>query len=155
MIRRIHLLALALTLAAAACGNHDGVLVDPQPIDGVAGSLSEQRQVWERQGVDDYRVAFSRVCFCVQPGTVQVTVRDGQIVDVRQVESGERLPRERFAEYLTVDALFDAIVAAQARNEYTAVKFHPTLGYPVEADVGTLANDAGVRYLLSGLARID
>lgn len=154
MIRRISLLALALTLSAA-CGTQDGVLVDPQPVQGVAGNLAEQRQRWERQGIDDYRVAFSRECFCVQPGTVQITVRDGRITDVRQVANGQPVPSETLGEYLTVEALFDAIAAAQAGNEYTSIRFHPTLGYPVEAELGTLANDAGVRYILSGLTPID
>jgi hypothetical protein len=155
MIRRISFLALALTLSATACGDHDGVLVDPLPEEGVAGNLAEQRQRWERQGIDDYRVAFSRECFCAQPGTVQVTVRDGRVTDVRQVANGQPVPRETLPEYLTVDALFDAIAAAQSRNDYTSSRFHPTLGYPVEAEIGTLANDAGVRYILSGLVPID
>jgi hypothetical protein len=150
-------LALVLTLAAAACSGNDdlGVLVDPQPVQGVAGNAAQQRQVWKGKGIDDYRFAYSRLCFCLQRGTVQVTVRDGRVTDVRQVESGQPVPREAWGEFPTVDQLFDGIAAAQARNDYTAIAFHPTLGYPVEAEIGTLANDAGVRHVLSGLVPID
>lgn len=154
---RIRPLALVLTLAAAACSGTDAldVLVDPQPVEGVAGNAAQQRQVWTGQGIDDYRFAYSRLCFCLQRGTVQVTVRDGRITDVRQVESGQPVPRDSWGEFPTVDQLFDDIATAQSRDEYTALKFHPTLGYPVEAEIGTLANDAGVRHMLSGLVRID
>ncbi len=154
---RIRPLALVFTLAAAACSDNDDldVLVDPQPVEGVAGTTAQQRQVWEGQGIDDYRFAYSRLCFCLQRGTVQVTVRDGRITDVRQVESGQPVPRDAWGEFPTVDGLFDGIIAAQARDDYTSIKYHPTLGYPVEAEIGTLANDAGVRHMLSGLARID
>lgn len=157
MTRCIRPFVLVLSLAAAACSGNDdlGMLVDPQPVQGVAGDAPQQREVWAAQDIDDYRFAYSRVCFCLQRGTVQVTVRDGQITDVRQVENGRRVPRENWSEFLTVDALFDEIAKAQARSEHTAVKFHPTLGYPVEAEIGTLANDAGVRHMLSGLTRID
>jgi hypothetical protein len=154
MIPRIRPFALVLALASAACSDN-GVLVDARPVQGVAGDVSQQRGVWEAQGVDDYRFAYSRLCFCVQRGTVQVTVRDGRVTDVRQVESGQAVPRESWAEFPTVDALFERITDARSRGEYTAVTFHPTLGYPVEAEIGTLANDAGVRHLLSGLERIN
>ncbi|HST59310.1 MAG TPA: DUF6174 domain-containing protein [Longimicrobium sp.] len=156
MIQRIRPFALVLTLAAAACAGGDYlVVVDPQPVAGVAGDAPQQRGVWDAQDIDDYRFAYSRVCFCPQRSTVQVTVRDGRVTDVRQVNNGRPVPRENWVEFLTVDALFDAIAEAQARSEYTALKFHPTLGYPVEAEIGTLANDAGVRHLLSGLEPID
>jgi hypothetical protein len=155
MIRRIRPFALVLALATAACSGTDDVLVDPQPVEGVAGDVSQQRGVWDAQDLDDYRFAYSRVCFCVQRGTVQVTVRDGRITDVRQVESGQPVPREAWGEFPTVDALFERIAEAQSRNEYTALKFHPTRGYPVEAEIGTLANDAGVRHMLSGLTPIN
>lgn len=153
---RIRPIVFVLALAVAACSSNDGdVLVDPRPVEGVAGNVAEQRQLWARQGIDDYRVAYSRVCFCIQRGTVQLTVRDGRITDVRQVESGQRVPGEAVGEYLTVNDLFTRIEQAQASGTYTDVKYHPTLGYPVEAEIGTLANDAGVRHTLSGLVRID
>lgn len=157
MARRIRPFILVLSLAAAACSGNDemGVLADPQPVDGVAGSPAQQRTVWEAQAIDDYRFTYSRVCFCLQRGTLRVTVRDGRVTDVRQMKTGLQVPRETWGEFLTVDGLFDEIAEAQARSEYTAVKFHPALGYPVEAEIGTLANDAGVRHILSGLTRID
>lgn len=152
MLRRARPLALAFTLAlaATACSRND-VLVDPEPVAGIPGDVARQRQVWNGQGLDDYRFAYARTCFCLNRGTVQITVRDGRVVDVLRIDGGDPVPPESWAEYPTVDALFDRIAQARAAGEFTEVTFHPTLGYPVEATIGTLANDAGTRHTLSGL----
>lgn len=157
MTRRIHPFVLAVCLAAGACSGNDemDLPTDPRPVQGVAGDPAQQRAVWEAKAIDDYRFAYSRVCFCMQRGTLRVTVRDGRVTDVRQVKTGLQVPREIWREFLTVDDLFRAIAQAQERGQYTAVTFHPTLGYPVEAELGMLADDSGVRHLLSGLTRID
>lgn len=111
------------------------------------GSLT--RLMWERQGIDDYRYLFSAVCFCPERGPVQVTVRDGEVIDVQSTSGGGLIP------VLTVDELFDAIEDARARGTYTKVEYHPRLGYPTSAEIGTLSNDAGTLYLISDLAPLD
>ncbi len=145
MIRRITL----LTLALAACA---------LPTDSstpVPGIPLVQRQVWERQGIDDYRFTFARDCFCTPLPLVRVEVRNGQIFDVREVESGRLVEQERWDEIPTVDALFDRIENAQAEDDFLEVRYHPTLGYPMHATIGTLANDAGVAYSLGDLREVN
>ena len=145
MIRRI----LLLTVALAAC---DFPTDSSTP---VPGDPLVQRQVWERQGIDDYRFTFGRECFCVPLPLVRVEVRNGRIVDVREAESGRLVEQDRWQGIPTVDQMFDYIVQAQAQNEYNEVSYHPTLGYPMRAVIGTLANDAGVAYSLGDLRAIN
>lgn len=145
MIRRILLLAVAL----AACDT---------PTDSatpVPGDPDVQRQVWERQQIDDYRYTYSRLCFCGPLRAVRVEVRNGEVVDVREAESGRLVDRNRWNEVATVDALFDRIFQAEELEDYTDVSYHPTLGYPMRAELGTMANDAGVRYTIDHLRSLD
>jgi hypothetical protein len=145
MIRLIRSFAPLLVLAACAA-----------PLAGPAGSRSASRQLWERQGLDDYRYTYSVVCFCPQRGPVQVTVRDRRIAEVRNnTQSNERVAGDAQLQVLTVDELFDRIEEAQANGTYTKVEYHPRLGYPLSAEIGTLANDAGTQYLISDLTPID
>lgn len=153
MIRSLRPLLLALTLAAAAC-SENGVFVRPDLVEGVPGEPAAQRNVWEQQDIDDYRFAYARVCFCIQQPIAQVTVRDGRIVDVRDLDTGRQLPREQWATIPTVEQLFEQVEAARAGGVHTEVRYHPALGYPVDTTIGTLANDAGARHLVSGLEEI-
>jgi Family of unknown function (DUF6174) len=145
MIRRILLLTLAL---AAAC--------DPsRALTPIPGDVSVQRQVWDRQEIDDYRFSFARYCHCSPLELVRVEVRDGEIVEVREADSGRRLPQEAWVGTPTVDELFDRIAQAQATGEHNQASYHPTLGYPMAAVIGQLALDAGVAYRLHDLRPLD
>lgn len=146
MIRLIRSLAPALLLAACAA---------PVVAGGPAGGESASRALWERQGIDDYTYTYSRVCFCPDRGPVRVTVRDGRVAGVERAASTERVAGDAQLEVLTVDDLFDRIEEAQANGTYTKVEYHLRLGYPVSAEIGTLANDAGVQYLISDLAPLN
>ncbi|HEY0016985.1 MAG TPA: DUF6174 domain-containing protein [Longimicrobium sp.] len=149
MLRSIRLIAAALVLAACDMPTESQ---NPTP---VPGEPSVQRQVWERQDIDDYRYVYGRACFCVDLPLVSVRVRDGQVVDVRVASTGRPLDRDRWDEIPTVDQVFDFIAQAEARDEAADVKYHPTLGYPMRVMLGTLANDAGVNYYLDGLQPVD
>lgn len=144
MIRLIRTLVPALVLAACAA-----------PLSGGAsGGESASRALWERQGIDDYSYTYTRVCFCPDRGPVRVTVRDGRVAGVERQASAERVAGDAPLEVLTVDELFDRIEEAQANGTYTRVEYHPSLGYPTSAEIGTLANDAGTQYQISDLAPI-
>jgi hypothetical protein len=149
MLRSIRLAAAALVLAACDMPTESQ---SPTPI---PGEPSVQRQVWEQQDIDDYRYVYARGCFCVELPLVNVRVRDGQVVDVRVASTGRLLDRDRWDEIPTVDDVFDLIAQAEARDEATDVKYHPTLGYPMRVMLGTLANDSGVNYYLDGLDPVD
>ncbi len=143
MTRLIRSLAPLLLLAACAA-----------PLAGPAGSGSASRQLWERQGIDDYSYTYSVVCFCPERGPVEVTGRPGRGAMV-QTTSKARVAGDPQLQVLTVDELFDRIEEAQTNGTYTKVEYHPRLGYPLSAEIGTLANDAGVQYLISNLTPID
>lgn len=149
MPRSIRLVAAALALAACDLPT-ESTGVTPVP-----GEPSLQRQLWERQDIDDYRFAYGRTCFCEELPLVSVRVRDGQVVDVREASTGRLLDRDRWGEIPTVDKVFDIIAQAEARDEAADVKYHPTLGYPMRVMLGSLAADAGVNYHLDGLDPVD
>ncbi|HEU0300563.1 MAG TPA: DUF6174 domain-containing protein [Longimicrobium sp.] len=145
MIRRTWFL---LALALAAC-------VPPAVSGGGAGDAAAQQRVWARQQLDDYRFVFSRECFCLGRGPVVVIVRDGRIAELRDPQSGQPAGQDAIVDPMTVDELFDRILQAQAGGEHTDVEYHPTLGYPTVAEIGTLANDAGTRYHVTELAPLE
>lgn len=149
MLRSIRLIAAALVLAAC------DMPTESEGVTPIPGEPSLQRQLWERQDIDDYRYVFGRTCFCEELPLVSVRVRDGQVVDVRVASTGRPLDRDRWDEIPTVDQVFDFIAQAEARDEAADVKYHPTLGYPMRVMLGDLAVDAGVNYYLDGLDPVD
>lgn len=148
MLRRIRSL-IVLPLVLAACDTPTGTGTP------VPGEPSVQRQRWDRQGIDDYRFDFSRTCFCEELPLVRVVVRNDQVVEVREAQTGRLLPRDRWDQIPTVDRVFDYIEQTEARNQPVEVEFHSRLGYPVRATLGTLANDAGAIYFLDRLEPTD
>jgi hypothetical protein len=139
MIRMIRSLAAILLLSACAT-----------PLAGGGDDGSAARQLWNRQGIDDYRYVYSVVCFCPDRGPLRVIVRNGQVAQVETTDPNARVGQQ-LQVVLTVDDVFDRIEEARENGTFTEVEYHPTLGYPVSAEIGTLANDAGVRYLISDL----
>lgn len=141
MIRLIKSLAPAVLLAACAV-----------PMVGGARDGSASRQLWERQGLDDYRYTYSVVCFCPERGPVRVTVRDGRVAEVQPAaDPNARVAGGAQLQVLTVDEVFDRIEEAEANGTFTKIEYHPSLGYPTSAEIGTLANDAGTVYQISEL----
>jgi hypothetical protein len=149
MLRSIRLIAAALVLAAC------DMPTESEGVTPIPGEPSLQRQLWEQQDIDDYRFAYSRMCFCLELPLVNVRVRDGQVVDVRVASTGRLLDRDRWDEIPTVDQVFDFIAQAEARDEASDVKYHPTLGYPMRVMLGDMSVDAGINYSLDALDPVD
>lgn len=143
MIRRIPLLVLALSLAACDSPTNPGP------------ALEVNRQLWERQGIDDYRFELRRFCYCPYRDNLEVEVRDGQVADARILESGAALPMDRWGEAVTVDELFEIIRRAEERGDADEVRYHPTLGYPLYADLDNSPDDGGIVYEIVGLNRVE
>jgi hypothetical protein len=78
-------------------------------------------------------------------------VRGDRITSARYAEGGAAIPSEEWSHLLTVDGVFERIAEGLRNGRPVAAEYHPTLGYPTSAEVGTLANDAGTRYELSEL----
>jgi hypothetical protein len=147
MIRRIRSLLFAVALAGCAAPLTQA--------DAGAQDASAQRRLWERQAMGDYRFVFSRDCFCLGRGPLLVTVRDGRVTETRDPQTGQPVATDQAVGVMTIDELFDRIVQAQASGEYTDIEYHPTLGHPTVAEIGTLANDAGTRYHVSEVQRLN
>lgn len=144
----LRLTALLLSLAAAACARPAVSANEPAPAQ--AGVVAQARARWARQGIDDYRYVFDRVCFCLGRGPVRVEVRDGRVVSVTHPDNGQPAPDvQPYVE--TVETLFDKLAEAERDGSLAEVTFDPALGYPAEATIGNLAADAGVGYRIRDL----
>jgi hypothetical protein len=82
-------------------------------------------------------------------GYVRVAVSDGRVVSVKRVESGEPLP---VTTGLTLDQLWDRLIAARAAGESLSELQFSQEGIPIQATVGTFANDGGLLYRVRGYA---
>lgn len=118
------------------------------------GDVAARRHRWESQNLDDYRFTFARTCFCPPLGAVVVEVRDDHVVAVKDAQTGSPVTGPQAQGIPTIDQLFDFISAAANEGTYLDVKYHASLGYPTEAEIGTLANDAGVRYSIGNVQRV-
>lgn len=149
----VGILAASFMLAAASCttvadpsGDADGV--------GVEGnaSVAELRLrwgQWKATGIRSYSYHLHRTCFCATT-PARVEVRDGVVVDVRALATGQPLP---FAFVPTIDLLFEWAIREAENDGHVEVSYHPLLSYPVRLVIGTLANDAGTAYGVRALVR--
>lgn len=146
-MRPIH--ALLVVLALAACDS------PTESVTPVPGDPAVQRQVWEAQGIDDYRYLFSAYSpMAVPVPRMRVDVRDGEVVAAVDARTGERLDRQVWSQALTVAELFDRMAAARASGIDTEMTFHPRLGYPMTARIHRLELD-GIVYSIQELRRLD
>ena len=121
---------------------------------GDLSELQEHRAAWASHGIDDYRFQLQISCFCGGQITrpVVIEVRGGAIAKVQDLESGNAVPD--VSAYPTITKLLDAAIAERSSGGYVSVAYDRTLGIPVRLEVGTLANDAGILYLVSSLVRL-
>jgi uncharacterized protein DUF6174 len=147
----VAVVAVTAVLSAVSCST----AVDPDVDPGVAGngSATELRVHWARwraAGPRSYSYELRRDCFCgaetVTPARVEV--RDGRVVDIRSLATGQRLS---FAFVPTIDLLFEWAIAEAEAGGHVEVAYHPLLSYPTRLVIGTLANDAGVAYGVTAL----
>jgi hypothetical protein len=101
--------------------------------------LNQNRELWDSQGWQDYRMEFQWSCFCVieYVSPVVVTVSGGDNIDaVVFAENGQPVGELISDGYETVDGLFDLIQDAIDRNAFSiSVEYHPELGYPISASI--------------------
>lgn len=129
MARRLIVAVAILGIVVAACGG------------GPRGELDAARESWAESGVDDYRMRVTNSCFCTLEwvGPFDVTVQDGEIVEVvfdgAVIEPGDSHPDHLF----TVERLFDFI----DRKLDTADEIHVTYGedgHPVTIDIDNIVD---------------
>ena len=140
-------LAAILLLASLACGDSTGPEMD---------RLSEQRALWEAQGLQNYTYDVQRVCFCPFREGVRVTVSNGSVAGATDLATGEVLEPSEVQFYLTIDGLFDLVQNAYDRNAHEVqVEFDPSRGYPTRIYIDYLENviDEELGFTLLGEVR--
>lgn len=108
--------------------------------------LENQRAKWLSNGIDSYQMRYQRFCFCRDPSEVDVLVRNGQLVSVRDVATGDVLtPLPGPTGYNTIDQVFDIVAnAIERRADGFSVAYDADLGFPsaIELDyVREIADD--------------
>jgi hypothetical protein len=120
--------------------------------------LQAARQRWRATGLVTYQFHFYWRCIICHPNfreLVRVDVRNGSIVGVTSLATGEALPPNQWVHY-TVEGLFDWIEGKLALHpEYIRVDFDPVLGHPVSGfyDQSSLMNDEEMGFELSSLSQ--
>ena len=103
-------------------------------------ALAEARGRWAASGITTYTITINNLCFCGFGGPAEVTVVDGDVVDIAMADiEAERAALDpNLGFVLTVDDAFDLI--EEARADRLHVAYHPELGYPVEIDIDYITN---------------
>lgn len=106
----------------------------------VGARVDFERTLWLGRHPQAYAFDVAVTAFLSRQGYVHVQVSDGRVVDARDAAG------QQIADYtLTIDGIWDAILAARASNSLNSATFGPW-GVPAEVDVGELANDSGAHY---------
>ncbi len=97
--------------------------------------LAAARVRWQSAGIDDYRMRYTRSCFCPGPGPVDIVVRDGRVVSITSVATGQAVEGspDGIWGYPSVDELFVAIEQALRSADVATVGYDDELGYPTDA----------------------
>ena len=108
----------------------------------VQHELEEQRARWEETIPKRYQFTFQWLCFCPPEYTAPVRiVVDGGVVDsVILLETGERLPPDRLADYRSVEGLFDFLQETIDRKPAAITVTYGASGYPERASIDYRSN---------------
>lgn len=99
----------------------------------VQRELNQNRRQWEAQGIDEYRYAARRACYCGQEavGPVVVEVRNDEIVARTYQETDESVSSTYSGLWPTMDGVFDIVQDAIDRDAHQLrVEYHPERGFP-------------------------
>lgn len=151
-------LALATTvlLSAAACAPA-APASDAPPSDAPSSEAPPARDMpaaqamWEANRPAAYAYDLEISCFCIHRGQYAVEVRNGEITSVLDKASGAPAAESRVEWIVTVDRLFEVMRQASSAGTPVRAEYDARLGYPVEAEVGLLANDSGTLYRITNL----
>jgi para-nitrobenzyl esterase len=122
---------------AAACQFWKGLDYERPPLadpwEPRQQELEANRSKWASAGISSYRIRYRRGCFCAPPARVDIFVTDGQVVSIRDPESGEEVdPQTGPFGYNTIDGVFTLLAdAIRRRAESFSVTYDPQLGYPL------------------------
>jgi hypothetical protein len=121
-INKIFLIAALIPLAAAC---HS-----PTALERATSDLDANRQRWAAQKLSSYQFTFDKYCFCAVGGPVRVSVKDGVVVGVTRIATGEVVDTRYIP---TVDSLFAFIEREIAdHSDVLRVTYDPSRGFPTE-----------------------
>ena len=150
MIRtRVRTGMAAVLMVLGACGDD---LTGPAR----SADLERARQRWRAARPAEYAYTLRRSCFCGPEVTrpVQITVRNGTVVELRYADTGVLVDARWTPLFPSIDGLFTIIDDAIARRaERLDLTFDLTLGYPVEIDIdySTRIADEEITYTVMGI----
>lgn len=109
--------------------------------------LKINRQLWNRQKINNYRYRVSNSCFCLPDfrGPLIIEVRNGITKSITNAQTGKRVNPDLLQQYSTIPKLFNLIrnTINSGESELTVV-YNSQLGYPTQINIGNLAADAGI-----------
>lgn len=131
---------VSLKMAAAACV---AVLAACGDITGNAGErmeLERARELWNAQGIDDYRMTLGLQGGMIG-GRAIITVRDGVPVSVQPIEPWEEMPASFFQGFDTVEDLFAILQRAVDQDaDRIDAEYHRQLGVPLDVYIDPSKN---------------
>jgi Family of unknown function (DUF6174) len=105
-------------------------------------ALALAEQAWVSAGVEDYSYQLDVICFCTISGHFEVTVADGEVVEV-QSDSGpvDFASPDQFMSY-DLEGLFDLAAdwGGGSPPDEMLVAFDPELHYPTEVRIDQMSN---------------
>jgi hypothetical protein len=117
--------------------------------------VQQNREKWEGQSIDHYRFTVVLSCFCAFAGAeVTYEVQNGQVVN-ESVQAAPDRPidaaqvSEIYADYNTIEKVFDYVEQATNEAEGTTVEYDPTYGFPTEIAVDWIQQAADDELYLS------
>ena len=101
--------------------------------------LDTNRGKWEVAAIQDYRMSFQRICFFCSVELslpVRVTVREDEITEILDQETGEPLENEFNLAFFTINEIFDFIQESIDSNAVEiAIRYDSQLGYPTDVEI--------------------
>jgi len=132
-------IALLILLIYSACSDDNLI---SQTYD-----IRAAKEQWEKTNIEDYHAEVERICYCAAPFRYTISVEDGEIVQIRNSETGEAV--ELNEGYSTIDELFIWLQQAASHDpKKLDLEFHPELGYPTFIDYNQSDNIADEELLL-------
>ncbi|HVQ88801.1 MAG TPA: DUF6174 domain-containing protein [Actinomycetes bacterium] len=136
MLGLLVVLATALS-ATTGCTDASGPAVAPTagttkatPPAGLPEEAQQAWSTWNAAGMDDYHYTLSVGCFCPAALGVRVVVVNDDVQTIDASSQQRQLIRHFFHGPPTVDAMFAAIVEAEATADSVTLKFDETTGVP-------------------------
>ena len=125
------LLAVIFVIVSASCSSAPSQFSTQQQFENAKG-------LWQQKTSSNYDYTLKQQCYCLDELTkpLRVSVREGTIVAVKNIETAEALPQNYWKDLYTVEAWFTVIEKALAKKaQKIEVIYDPNLGFPATIDI--------------------